>query len=141
MLYGFRWRDRTDFKSCAPNQAPSPFDQTLGVGDGARASFQLIKTYGDAFAPYARDIVKPVAGSVRIAVNGGERTSGVDFDVDATTGVVVFHAGAIPGVGALVTAGYLFDTPVRFDTDFLEINHTAFAAGEIPKIPIIEILP
>ena len=55
--------------------------------------------------------------------------------------MVVFRAGFAPGPGGIVTAGYLFDTPVRFDTDYLEIVHTAFAAGEIPKIPIIEILP
>ena len=112
-----------------------------GLGDGARASFQIVKTYGGAFAPYARDIAKPVAGSTRVAVNGVEKMDGVDFDVDATTGIVVFRAGVAPGPGAIVTAGYLFDTPVRFDTDYLEIDHTAFAAGEIPKIPIIEILP
>jgi uncharacterized protein (TIGR02217 family) len=141
MLYGFRWRDRADFKSCAPNATPSPLDQTIGVGDGARVSFQLIKTYGGAFAPYARDIFKPVAGSVSVAVNGVEKTAGVDFEIDATTGLVAFHMDAAPAVGAIVTAGYLFDTPARFDTDYLEIDHTAFAAGEIPKIPIIEILP
>ena len=70
MLYGFRWRDRADFKSCPPNATPSPLDQPIGVGDGARASFQIVKTYGGAFAPYARDIAKPVAGSTRVAVNG-----------------------------------------------------------------------
>jgi uncharacterized protein (TIGR02217 family) len=141
MLYGFRWRDRADFKSCPPNATPSPLDQPIGVGDGARASFQIVKTYGGAFAPYARDIAKPVAGSTRVAVNGVQETEGIDFDVDPSTGVVVFRAGFAPGPGGIVTAGYLFDTPVRFDTDYLEIVHTAFAAGEIPKIPIIEILP
>ncbi len=141
MLYGFRWRDRADFKSCAPNATPSPLDQTIGIGDGARVSFQIVKTYGSAFAPYARDIAKPVADSTRIAVAGMEKSVGVDFDVDATTGVVAFRAGRAPAAGAIVTAGYLFDTPARFDTDYLEIDHTAFAAGEIPKIPVIEILP
>jgi uncharacterized protein (TIGR02217 family) len=31
--------------------------------------------------------------------------------------------------------------PARFDTDYLEIDFAAFEAGEIPKIPIIEIIP
>ena len=52
-LYGFRWRDHSDWKSCAPGQAPSAEDQVIGVGDGARALFQLIKTYGGADAPWA----------------------------------------------------------------------------------------
>jgi uncharacterized protein (TIGR02217 family) len=137
-LYGFRWRDRADFASCAPGAAPSPTDQPLGTGDGARATFQLAKTYGGAFAAYVRNIAKPVAGSVRIAVNGVEKTA-PQFSVDVTTGVVTFAPAHIPAAGAAVTAGFHFDTPVRFDTDFLEIDIQAFEAGAIPKIPIIEI--
>src|SRR5689334_1780280 len=26
-LYGFRWRDRADWKSCAPSRPPAPSDQ------------------------------------------------------------------------------------------------------------------
>ena len=139
MLYGFRFRDRADFKSCAPDAAPSPLDQIIGTGDGAQRSFTLVKTYGARFAPYAREIRKPVEGSVRIAVNGVEKGAGLDFDVDASTGVVIFRAGRAPPLGASVTAGFFFDVPVRFDTDYLEIDFAAFDAGEIPKIPIIEI--
>ncbi|MGL5447074.1 MAG: DUF2460 domain-containing protein, partial [Rhabdaerophilum sp.] len=40
---------------------------------------------------------------------------------------------------ATVTAGFAFDVPVRFDTDFLEIDLSAFEAGAIPSIPLIEI--
>ena len=36
-----------------------------------------------------------------------------------------------------MTAGFLFDVPVRFDTDYLEVDLTAFAAGAIPKIPLV----
>ena len=140
MLYGFRFRDRGDFKSCAPDAAPSPLDQVIGTGDGALCSFSLVKTYGARFAPYVREIRKPVEGSVRIAVNGVEKVVGVDFDVDASSGVVSFRAGRAPPIGASVTAGFFFDVPVRFDTDYLEIDFAAFDAGEIPKIPIIEIL-
>ena len=38
-----------------------------------------------------------------------------------------------------MTAGFLFDVPVRFDTDYLEVDLSAFAAGVIPKIPLVEI--
>jgi len=139
-LYGFRWRDRADCASCPPGAAPSPTDQTIGTGDGARAAFQLIKTYGGAFSPYARDIVKPVAGTVRVAVDGVE-ISAPDVSVDAATGIVTFASGAIPATGAVVTAGFFFDVPARFDTDFLEVDMQAFEAGAIPNIPIIEIVP
>ena len=139
-LYGFRFRDRLDWKSCAPGQTIAPTDQKLGVGDGARASFQLIKRYGGAHAPYDRAITKPTPASIRVAVAGAEKASGVDFDVDAATGVVTFRAGCTPPAGAAVTAGFAFDVPVRFDTDFLDIDIEAFEAGAIPKIPLIEIL-
>jgi len=137
-LYGFRWRDRSDHSSGPPGRAPTPIDQTLGQGDGARKSFQLVKTYGAAYAPYAREIAKPVTGSLRMAVSGVELDP-AQFSVDATTGLVTL--GTAPASGALVTAGFLFDTPARFDTDYLDIDQTGFEAGEIPKIPILEILP
>jgi uncharacterized protein (TIGR02217 family) len=138
-LHGFRWRDRLDHSSAVPGgAAASPLDQGIGIGDGATAAFRLVKTYGAGFAPYAREIVKPVAGSVRVAVAGVE-AAGSAFACDTTTGVVTFLAGHIPATGAAVTAGFLFDVPVRFDTDYLEVDLSAFAAGAIPKIPLVEI--
>lgn len=136
-LYGFRWRDRLDHASAAPGQPVSPRDQGLGTGDGVTASYQLVKTYGAGFAPYTRAITKPVAGSVRIAVGGNEVPNG--FSLDPTTGLVTFAPGHLPPPGAAITAGYQFDVPVRFDTDYLEVDLSAFAAGAIPKIPVVEI--
>ena len=138
-LYGFRWRDRLDHSSAAPGVEASPEDQLIGLGDGTRTEFQLMKTYGSLHAPYARPIAKPVAGSVRIAVNGVEQEAGTDFDVDPVTGVVTFAPGQAPADSAPVTAGFQFDVPARFDSDFLEVDLAAFAAGEIPSIPIVEI--
>lgn len=139
-LYGFRWRDRSDCKSCAPNLAPGPLDQLLGTGDGIRRDFQLVKRYGARFAPYLRTIVKPVSGSLRIAIDGVEWDSS-RFTLDPVNGQVRFAAAHIPRQGASVSAGFLFDTPARFDTDYLEIDLAAFEAGDIPKIPLIEIIP
>jgi uncharacterized protein (TIGR02217 family) len=138
-LYGFRWRDRLDHSSALQGAAASPLDQAIGEGDGGNASFQLKKTYGALHAPYARPIVKPVAGTIRVAVGGVEKAEGVEFDCDSATGLVVFRAGHLPPEGVSVTAGFLFDVPVRFDTDFLEVDLAAFAAGEIPSIPLVEI--
>jgi uncharacterized protein (TIGR02217 family) len=140
-LHGFRWRDRLDHSSAAPGAVVGPTDQLIGTGDGVKTSFQLVKTYGGAHAPYARPIVKPVIGSVRVAVAGVEADEGTDFTNDATTGLVTFLPGHVPATGAAVTAGFLFDVPVRFDTDYLEVDLSAFAAGAIPKIPLLEIKP
>ena len=138
-LYGFRWRDRIDHASAAPGIAITPFDQPLGTGDGARTAFALKKTYGGAFEPYARAIAKPLSGSVVVAVDGVEVEAGAAFTCDAENGIVTFLDGHVPADGEAVTAGFLFDVPVRFDTVFLEVDLSAFAAGAIPKIPLIEI--
>lgn len=138
-LHGFRWRDRLDHASAAPGAAISPLDQVIGTGDGVAAQFALAKTYGGLHAPYRRPIVKPVPGSVRIAVDGVEAEEGVAFTLDAATGVVAFLEGNAPQAGEAITAGFLFDVPVRFDSDYLEVDLSAFAAGAIPKIPLVEI--
>jgi len=135
-LFGFRWRDRADDASAPPGTEPAPSDQPLGTGDGAMTVFALKKTYGALHAPYERAIAKPIEGSVLLAVDG---IATEDFAVDPTTGLVTLAEA--PAEGAIVTAGFRFDVPVRFDTDQLVINLAAFEAGEIPSIPIVEIRP
>lgn len=138
-LHGFRWKDHADFRSCAPGSAPAATDQIIGTGDGSLAEFQLTKQYGSTYAPWVREIKKPVSGTVLIAVDGVAQEEGTDFSVDATTGVIVFKPTAIPGPGAVITAGFEFDVPVRFDTDRLEISLDGFRHGSIPNIPVVEI--
>jgi uncharacterized protein (TIGR02217 family) len=139
-LYGFRWHDRLDCRSGSPNAAPTPLDQLLGTGDGQQASFQLAKTYGGAHDPYIRPVRKPVAGTVRVAVAGQEQVPGADFTCDPASGLVTFVPNRVPPAGAAVTAGFAFDVPVRFDSDELDVDLSAFDAGAIPRIPLVEIL-
>lgn len=138
-LHGFRWRDPLDATSGAPGDVISPLDQQIGTGDGVTTAFQLKKRYGSVHAPWSRDINKPVTGSVRVAVNGVEKTNGPDFTLDQTTGQVIFSVPETPANGVIVTAGYAFDVPVRFDTDRLDINLSGFRSGAIPNIPIVEV--
>lgn len=138
-LYGFRYRDPLDHKSCAPSDTPAATDQLLGVGDGVETDFALIKRYGDAFLPYDRPIALPVAGSLAVTVNGIARVEGADFSV--LDGAITFFPHAVPQTGDAVEAGFQFDVPVRFDTDRLEISLSSFRAGAIPSIPIVEIVP
>ncbi len=134
-LHGFLWRDGLDFSS--GGLVTTATDQVIGTGNGARTQFQLTKRYGAAFDPYLRTIAKPVAGSVRVAVNGVEQMAG--WTVDVTTGTIGFATA--PANGASVTAGFLFDVPVRFDTDRLDIELNGFDGAEAPSIPLLEILP
>jgi uncharacterized protein (TIGR02217 family) len=138
-LYGFRYRDPLDNKSCGPGDQPSAGDQLLGVGDGSQAAFALKKRYGDAFLPYDRPILLPVSGAVLVEAGGLTRVEGGDFTL--ADGIVTFLPHAVPAEGEAVTAGFRFDVPARFDTDRLEINLSRFEAGSIPSIPIVEIVP
>lgn len=134
-LYAFRFRDPFDHQSGKSGKAISPGDQWLGTGDGKTATFQLVKRYGD----YVRPITKPEGGTVRVAVNGAEKSEALDFIVELGSGLLVFQPGKIPAPGTRVTAGFSFDVPARFDTDRLTISIKSFNAGDIPSIPIIEI--
>jgi uncharacterized protein (TIGR02217 family) len=138
-LFGFRFHDRVDCKSCAPFGTPAPTDMPVGTGDGATTSFRLVKLYGAGFAPYTRPIAKPVAGTVRVAVNGAETAMGGGVACDPATGLLTFATP--PAAGAAITAGFGFDVPVRFDTDELAIDLSALDAGAIPSIPLVEIVP
>ena len=134
-LVGFRFRDPLDAASARWGQAITPLDQRIGTGDGATRSFQLAKRYGSGEDAYVRPIRKPLAGTVRLAVNG----VGADASVDPATGLVTFAAA--PAAGSAVTAGFEFDVPVRFDIDHLAVNLAAFEAGDIPSLPFVEIRP
>lgn len=136
-LHGFRWRDRLDWRSGLPGREPAPGDQVIGSGDGQRRDFALVKRYGVGYAPYERRILKPVEGSVRLAVSGEEIMPDA-FVCDTATGIVMLHEP--PADGVQVTAGFAFDVPVRFDSDTLSVDFSAFSAGVIPAIPLIELL-
>lgn len=135
-LYGFRFRDFADFRSCAPSGTITPLDQGLGVGDGARTAFELSKRYGEGEAAPDRRIHKPVDGTVRVAVDGGEVDASA-FEVDLTTGVISLSAP--PAADAAVTAGFEFDVPVRFDADRIDVTLESFAAGRMAAVPLIEV--
>ncbi len=135
-LYGFRFRDFADFKSCAPGAVVSAADQALGTGDGVQTRFDLVKRYGEGEDALERRVRKPVAGTVRVAVAGAELDAG-GFAVDAATGEVTLAVA--PPVGAAVTAGFEFDVPVRFDADRIEVTLESFDAGRMAAVPLIEV--
>lgn len=131
-LFGFRFRDFADWRSGAGEAT----DQVLGAGNGGRTVFQLTKRYGDGAHAVERMVIKPVEGTVRVAVDGDEL--GADgFAVDAATGVVTLAEA--PAEGVAVTAGFEFDTPVRFDADRIEVTLESFDAGRMAAVPLIEV--
>lgn len=135
-LHGFRFRDPFDFKSCAPSATPTANDQILGAGDGERVTFSLLKAYGAGETAHLRPISKPVAGSALVAIDGAPLAPGA-FTVASESGIVTLDAA--PVAGAVVSAGFIFDTPVRFDIDRLDLSIDGFGAGHAVAIPLVEV--
>jgi len=132
---GFLLTDPTDFSSAGMTGVPGATDQVIGGGDGTTSAFQLVKSYGaSGDDAQVRPITRPQAASLLVAVNGVAVGSGWTL---GTGGVVSFAVA--PAAGAVVTAGFLFDVPVRFESDSLQITGATFAAGEAPSVPVVEI--
>lgn len=128
---GFRFRDPYDCSSKGATGEPTALDQRIGAGDGAGTKFVLAKDYAGG---EQRRITRPVAGSVRIALDGVEQSTGWVLD---SFGTILFDDP--PDAGCVITAGFLFDVPVRFAHDSLEVNRSTFQAGEAPSVALIEI--
>jgi uncharacterized protein (TIGR02217 family) len=131
---GFRFRDPFDNVSGAFGTEPSSTDQLLGVGDGARSEFPLVKYYGEDESAQQRFITRPVENTIRVALDGIEQETGWSH---VGLGVIAFDTP--PEAGVDVTAGFAFDVPVRFAEDRLEIDRETFAAGIVPSVPLMEI--
>jgi uncharacterized protein (TIGR02217 family) len=137
MLHGFRWKDWADYKSAPASRPVGALDQVIGQGDGVRTHFALIKTYGSGGFTSVRAIAKPVATTVRVAIGGVEQPELLAWTLDPVTGIVSFETAPAPG--AEISAGFEFDVPVRFDTDLIQVSVASFQAGEVPKVPVVEV--
>ena len=136
-LFGFRWKDWSDFKSGKATAETTFEDQIIATGDGVGSVFQLNKGYASGSAKYVRPITKPVVGSVKIGVSGDPLVETIHFEVDETTGLVTFNHP--PDEGTEITAGFEFDVPVRFDTDTIQTSVASFKAGDVPSVPVVEV--
>ena len=128
-LNAFRFRDPVDHGSAPPGVAITPTDRAIGVGDGEAVQFQL--SLGES-----RPVTKPIEGTIRVAVDGME-LPGTGFAVDPLTGVVTLLTA--PAGETVVTAGFEFHVPVRFDNGHLAVTQAAFEAGEISDIQLVEV--
>ena len=126
---GFRLRDPYDFSSHDGDGEPTMSDELLGIGDGVRSVFQLKRSYGEQ----ERVITRPVEGSILVSIDN------LPADGWSHAGMGEIRFEDPPAAGAQVRAGFLFDVPVRFAEDRIDISGATFAAGEAPSVPLIEI--
>jgi len=141
----FRYKDWGDYASNSlgmthTGSAIDDEDQIIGYGDGSTTQFQLCKVYSDDGAATTRVINLPVESSVLIAIDGVAQASG--WSVNDTTGIVTFTTA--PSVGEVITAGFEFETKVRFSKDVdvqaLKAQISSFDIHEIPSVPLIEVI-
>lgn len=86
----FRYKDWLDFQVTNEPLVPT------GTG-----TVQLIKTYGNGFNNYTKQIKKPVSGQVALTRNGSPFTT---FSVDTTTGIVTLTAISSKNITAITQA-------------------------------------
>lgn len=130
----FRYSDPYDHSSNNMIDPPSELDQLVGTGDGQQVGFALVKSYGEPGEDVQRRLItRPVASSIRVAIDGQLASNWVL----GPYGTIEFDAP--PDAGAEITAGFLFDVPVRFASDQLDVSHATFLAGEIPEVRLIEV--
>lgn len=122
---GFRFKNHDDFEGTV---------EEIGTGDGSTAQFQLVKIYSSGGYTYTRKIGKPVAGTLSIYVDSVEDASG--WTLDDTTGIVTFDTP--PSSGEVITATFEFDVPMRFDTDHIPVQLSAYEARSV-DVPIVEL--
>lgn len=144
--YTFPLRNPLDFASVAveaANVAPtvSRTDQPLGTGDGVTRDFQLVRRYTRGGYSTDRTVLLPVSGSVVVGVDGADPSTlspALSFTVSRPGGVVSFSAP--PGPGAVLTAGFLFDVPVRFESDdTLDGVFQTYQVAGFADIPLMEV--
>lgn len=106
MLYGFRFKDWSDYKSCSPLGTIAGTDQPLGTGDGATTVFQLQKAYSSGPTSWLRAINKPVDGTVLVT---STTPQGAELVVDWNNPVTAnwSNTGQLGSTNGATLAGFL----------------------------------
>jgi uncharacterized protein (TIGR02217 family) len=133
--FAFRFKDWGDYLSCPAGNLPAATDQPLGTGNSAATQFQLQKTYISGPVSTVRPITHVVASTVKVALGGAAQAGG--WSINLTTGLLTFSAP--PAAGVAITAGFEFDVPVRFDTDYLPLSLDTYGVGSARDVPLVEV--
>jgi len=138
--HSFRFLDHGDFDF---------YNQAIGVGDGVRKVFQIIKSYEPGPYQYDRVITKPVNGSLlpimigteTYVENGPWPTNGAastSYRVNYSNGTVEFHTAPPVGLSIILPYGK-FHVHARFDVDVFDPVHAFWNYQSWESIPIVEL--
>ncbi len=125
-LNGFRFYDRRPGESVGTRE-------WLGEGDGVTTEFQAVKHY--ILGPYdrTRTIYKLVDATTLVYLD--DVSTGA-FTVDITTGLITLTSA--PAVGVVARASFQFRVPVRFDTDWMDLQRKDLNATDWPAVRLVE---
>lgn len=130
--HSFPFKDWSDFEI---GKDATDTEQEIALGDNVEKDFQIVRRYTAGSVTYDRLIEKPISATIRVFLATVEQGSG--YTVDASTGIITFTTAPGPGVSVGVICE--FDTPVRFDTDDLDLVIALYDAGGIPSLNLIEV--
>ena len=131
---GFRYKDWADYQVK---------NQYIATGDGVKTSFQLRKAYAVGDAVTYRPIQKPAPGTVKLFVDGvdavgAEIPGGQGWTVNHETGIMS-NPEPLPN-GAVLSADFEFDVPVRFESDAIGFSLQAYDPDSADSIYRLESL-
>lgn len=134
--FGFRFKDFNDYRIK---------QQLIGIGDGVKTQFQIVKTYVDSneitneVHTFTRKLFKIAWGTVAgVTMGAAVQVQGTHYTVDYNTGVVTFVTPPLNTAEIRIGAAE-FHVPVRFDTDHLDATHEFWNTQTWGSIPLIEV--
>jgi uncharacterized protein (TIGR02217 family) len=132
----FRYKDWSDYKTCATNVDVGATDQIIiESAVGGENDIQLVKTYTVGTISVNREIVLPVEGTASITLNSVLLTETTDYTIDYDTGILTLSSALSPG--DLLEGGYEFDVLCRFDADELILSLESYRVSSA-TVPIVE---
>lgn len=116
--------------------------------DGVKTQFQMFRGYFDLLGNFVlRNTTKPKKTTVAVKLNGTLQTENTNYTVDYSSGIIRFSQA--PAAGSTIEQRCEFFTPVRFDSDELDVDlinyWIEFQSGnertlyQIPDIPLVEV--
>lgn len=133
MLHSFPFKDWVDYIIGDPYGGGSP--QSIGTGDGATTTFDIVKIYERPSWTYTRTNILPVTSTVRPFIDNVEQFSG--FTVDRLNKQITFTPA--PGNTLDIAIHCEFQVPVRYDTDELPGSAFTATAASIGTMPLVEV--
>lgn len=134
----FRFKDWSDYKSCALSADVSPLDQPFEVISGSPGGYQLIKEYTAGSTTQVRDVIKPYGDTIRVANDSGIEQDSAYWSLDESTGILeplTGFSGIPTSWGGEFYCKARFSSQLRLEIVEHRIQRVDFAVRELRGAP------